>query len=80
MPCQAPVKPTTSNLPEYILASLSAASLASPPVERNIALQRDGGSIAAKRRDSSTTGGLSMPLNRCSAPAQALAIASTMRG
>jgi hypothetical protein len=69
-----------SNLPVCISASLSAASLASPPVERNIAFDRDGGSIEVRRRDSSTTGGLSMPLNRCSAPVQAFSIASTMRG
>ncbi len=40
----------------------------------------EGGSIEASRRDSSTTGGLSMPLKRCKAPSQASAIACTMRG
>src|SRR5262245_48690269 len=62
------------------LSQFEPASFASPPVDRNIALESEGGSIEASRRDSSTTGGLSMPLKRCKAPSQASAIACTMRG
>jgi hypothetical protein len=80
MPCQEPVKPTTSNLAVESFASLSAASFASPPVLRKSDFERPGGSIWAMRWDSATTGGLSMPLKRWSAPSHASRIASTMRG
>ncbi|MNK56172.1 hypothetical protein D3C87_751990 [compost metagenome] len=58
----------------------AAASLASPPVDRNSDFDSDGGSIAASRPASAGTAGPTKPLYRCSAPSQAFSMAATMRG
>ena len=65
MPCHEPAKARTSWPPVCSLASRSAASLASPPVERNIARASGAGRTAISSRASSVTSRERKPLNRC---------------
>jgi hypothetical protein len=63
MPCHDCAKPTTSQLPVTSLASLMAASLASPPVDNSMTFGSCGAS-SAKASARSTTGRLSIEENR----------------
>ena len=80
MPCHEPAKASTSWPPVSSLASRSAASFASPPVERNIARASGSGSSAISSRASSVTSRERKPLNRCTARSPASRIASRIAG
>ena len=79
-PCQLRVSAATSNLPLNSFAIRSAASLASPPVERNIARSSGGGSVSISRSASEITGGDSDHELRCITSRHERSIASTTRG
>ena len=79
-PCQLRVSATTSNFPLDSFAIRSAASFASPPVERNIARSSGAGSVARSRSASEITGGDSDQEFRCMTSRQARSMASTTRG
>jgi hypothetical protein len=80
MPCHEPAKASTSWPPVVSLASRSAASFASPPVDRNIARASGSGSSAISSRASSVTSLEMKPLNRCTARSPAPRIASRIAG
>jgi len=80
MPCQLRVSDTTSKPPVASLAMRTAASLASPPVLRNIERSSPAGISAATRSASASTGSDSMPELRWTAAPRARWTASTMRG
>jgi hypothetical protein len=73
-------RPTTSYRPVTFLAILSAASLASPPVDRKKTRSSGGGNSSTTRRPSAMTSGLSIALLRCSARSAAPRTAWAMRG
>ena len=66
IPCQERLNATTSCPPVTSLAIRSAASLDSAPVVSSSAFSSGAGSDSASRRESSTTGRESIPLNRWS--------------
>ena len=66
IPCHERLKATTSCPPVTSLAIRSAASLDSAPVVSSSAFSSGAGSDSASRRESSTTGRESIPLNRWS--------------
>ena len=64
MPCHERAKDTISCLPVTSLAIRIAASFDSAPVLSSSTLSSGSGSESASRSASSTTGRLSIPLNR----------------
>ncbi len=78
MPCQDWLKLTTSYPPVASLAIFSAASLASAPVVSSRVLARGAGVSSSSLRARSTTGRLSIPLNRWSSvPIDSRTVATT---
>jgi len=60
IPCQESARPTISNLPVNVFASLVAASLASLPVLGKKTLSRPGGSTVVNRLANRSNGRVSM--------------------
>ncbi len=78
MPCHELEKATTSCPPVTSFASRRAASLDSAPVVSSSTFSSGSGSEAASRSASSSTGRLSMPLNRWSSrPTWSRTVATT---
>jgi len=74
------VSAATSNRPVCSLAIRTAASIDSPPVDRNMARSSPGGSVATSASASSSTGGESIHEFRCETSASALRTAAPTRG
>ena len=80
MPCQDRANETISCLPVTSFAIRMAASFDSAPVVSNSAFSSGSGSVPARRRARSTTGRLSMPLNRWSSLAACRVTVATISG
>src|SRR5215472_8357934 len=80
MPCQDLANETISCLPVTSLAIRMAASFDSAPVVSSSAFSSGSGSVSARRRARSTTGRLSMPLNRWSSLAACRVMVATISG
>ena len=80
MPCQDRANETISCLPVTSLAIRMAASFDSAPVVSSSAFSSGSGSVSARRRARSTTGRLSMPLNRWSSLAACRVTVATISG
>ena len=80
MPCHDPVNASTSWPPVCNFASRNAASFASPPVDRNIALASGSGSSAISSRANSITSRPRKPLYRWTSRPLASLIAAVIAG
>ena len=79
-PWKARATPTISNLPLCILASLSANSFASAPVDSGITRIRGSGASSARRSASASTGSDSIRESRWTTVSSASRTAAITRG